>query len=442
MSSRLSLLVDLASLLAREVDLDVLLATACERLAAALGADRVTLWLVDAERKTLVTRVALLPEASSLTQPLDRGIAGYVARTGELVRLDDAQSDPRFDPSIDRATGYTTRSMLVAPVRESARAPVRAVVQVLNRKEGGAFDEEDERYLAALAAQLASALELTTLKAADSSRPGVTLRGPFNRIVGRSRALTEVYERISLAADTDATVLFRGESGTGKSIFARAIHVNGKRQTGPFVTVDCTTLPPQLVESELFGHERGAFTGADRRVPGKVEMAQGGTLFLDEIGDLPVDVQGKFLRFLQERTFERVGGRVTLSSDVRIVCATHRDLETAVADGRFRGDLYYRIRVVEILLPPLRVRGGDGSNRWRAISPIASLRATAAPPRCSTRRRWRCCAPTPGRGTCASSSIGSRARWSSRRAASSAARRCPRTKPRRTRPRPMPPRAA
>jgi Nif-specific regulatory protein len=123
--------------------------------------------------------------------------------------------------------------------------------------------------------------------------------------------------------------------------------------------VDCTTLPLQLVESELFGHERGAFTGADKRVPGKVELANKGTLFLDEVGDLPLEIQGKLLRFLQERAFERVGGRQTLESDVRIVCATHRNLSKAVKEGRFREDLYYRVKVVEIELPPLRMRGGD-----------------------------------------------------------------------------------
>ena len=123
--------------------------------------------------------------------------------------------------------------------------------------------------------------------------------------------------------------------------------------------MDCTTLPSQLVESELFGHERGAFTGADRRVPGRVELAHGGTLFLDEIGDLPPEMQGKLLRFLQDRTFERVGGRQELSSDVRILCATHRDLERYVADGKFREDLYYRVRVIEIEIPPLRARGPD-----------------------------------------------------------------------------------
>ncbi|MBX3188271.1 MAG: sigma-54-dependent Fis family transcriptional regulator [Labilithrix sp.] len=369
MVNRLSLLVDLASLLTREVDFDALLATACERVAEALSAERATIWLVDAEHGDLVTRVAVLPELPALRLPLARGIAGWVARTGETVRIADAAIDPRFDPSVDKATGYTTRAILAVPIREEPSSgagrepgPVRGVLQLLNRAprsdaSGAAFDEEDEKYLVALANQIARALSLTTLRPADASSAGLTLRGPFNRIVGRSDELRAVYERVTLAAQTDATVLLRGETGTGKGLFSRAIHVNSSRQAGPFVIVDCTTLPAQLVESELFGHERGAFTGADRRVPGKVEMAQGGTLFLDEIGDLPHDMQGKLLRFLQERMFERVGGRQTLSSDVRVVCATHHDLERLVSEGRFREDLYYRVRVVEIEIPPLRARG-------------------------------------------------------------------------------------
>jgi len=360
--NRLSLLVDLASLLTREVDFDALLATACERVAEALSAERATIWLVDAERGDLVTRVAVLPELSGLRLPLDRGIAGWVARTGDTVRIEDASRDPRFDSSVDKVTGYTTRTILAVPIREESGGPVRGVVQVLNRAAEtttarASFDEEDEKYLVALANQIARAFSLTTLRPADAAGPGVTLRGPFNRIVGRGAELRAVYERITLAAQTDATVLLRGETGTGKGLFSRAIHVNSERQAGPFVVVDCTTLPIQLVESELFGHERGAFTGADRRVPGKVETAEGGTLFLDEIGDLPHDVQGKLLRFLQDRTFERVGGRQTLSADVRVVCATHQDLESLVAAGKFREDLYYRIRVVEIEIPPLRTRG-------------------------------------------------------------------------------------
>jgi len=245
---------------------------------------------------------------------------------------------------------------------EAPGQPVRGVVQVLNHRDGH-FDDEDERYLSALARELSHVLSLTTLRAGDSERPGLVMRGPYNRIVGRSPAMEQVYERIHLSAQTDASVLLRGETGTGKTLLARAIHVNSARQTGPFVTVDCTTLPSQLVEAELFGHERGAFTGADRRVPGRVELARGGTLFLDEVGELPPRSQGKLLRLLQDKRFERVGGRETLEVDVRIICATHRNLEELVAKGEFREDLYYRMRVVEIEVPPLRDRGPEEVER-------------------------------------------------------------------------------
>jgi DNA-binding NtrC family response regulator/putative methionine-R-sulfoxide reductase with GAF domain len=356
--SRLSLLVDLASVLAREVDLDALLSMAAQRVAVALRADRASIWLIDADHGDLVTGVAVLPEVLELRQPIDRGLAGFVARTGDVVRVDDAGSDDRFDPSADRATGYRTRSVLCAPIREDARAPVRGVIQVLNRSDGP-FDGEDERYLVVLGLQLGRALELTTLRARGADRPGVVLRGRFNHILGRSPSMQAVFNRIALAAQTDATVLLRGETGTGKGLLARAVHVNSPRQSGPFVTVDCTTLPAQLIESELFGHERGAFTGADRRVPGRLEVAHGGTVLVDEIGDLPIEMQGKLLRFMQDRKFERVGGRTPLQADVRVICATHRDLEEAVRQERFRQDLYYRIRVVEVRVPPLRERGPD-----------------------------------------------------------------------------------
>jgi Nif-specific regulatory protein len=152
-------------------------------------------------------------------------------------------------------------------------------------------------------------------------------------------------------------VLIHGETGTGKGLIARAIHVNSERRDAPMITVDCTTLPANLVESELFGHERGAYTGADARVMGKVEAAHKGTLFLDEIGELPLELQGKLLRFVQERKFERVGGRETLTADVRLVAATNRDLAAMIAAGQFRSDLYFRLRVIELELPPLRARG-------------------------------------------------------------------------------------
>jgi Nif-specific regulatory protein len=351
--------MDLTGSLAREIDLDQLLQQVCDRLRAAMHCERATLWLIDAEASVLVSRVALSLELPELRQPLGHGFVGVCAATGETIASEEAQADSRFDPAVDRKTGYVTRNVLVVPIREHERAPIRGVVQLLNQErsnERALFTEDDRKYVGALASQLARALDLTTLRA-RGTEPGVVLRGPFNRIIGQSPTLARVYERVQRAAETDVTVLIRGETGTGKGLLARAIHVNSPRQRGPFVTVDATTLPKDLVESELFGHERGAFTGADRRVLGRVELAEGGTLFLDEIGDLSLESQGKLLRLLQERSFERVGGRQTVRADVRFVCATFRDLEEAVRKGTFREDLFYRLRVVEIEVPPLRDRG-------------------------------------------------------------------------------------
>ncbi len=181
----------------------------------------------------------------------------------------------------------------------------------------------------------------------------------FGAIVGESPALRDVLARVEQVAQTSSTVLLRGETGTGKEMVARAIHINSARESRPFVRVNCAALAPGVLESELFGHEKGAFTGAVARRLGRFELADGGTLFLDEVGDLPLDVQVKLLRVLQEREFERVGGAETVKVDVRIVSATHRDLEQQIADGTFREDLYYRLNVFPIRLPPLRDRPSD-----------------------------------------------------------------------------------
>jgi DNA-binding NtrC family response regulator len=183
--------------------------------------------------------------------------------------------------------------------------------------------------------------------------------GRFAEMIGQSPAMRRVFETIDKVAPTDVTVLLRGESGTGKELVARAMHSRSPRANRSFVAVNCAAFSAELVQSELFGHEKGAFTGALARREGKFELADGGTLFLDEIGDMSLETQGKLLRVLQEKRFERVGGNQSLAADVRIIAATNQDLETMVADGRFREDLYYRIKVVEMRLPPLRERPAD-----------------------------------------------------------------------------------
>src|SRR5215469_14333494 len=181
----------------------------------------------------------------------------------------------------------------------------------------------------------------------------------FEQIVGQSPAMRRVFETIDKVADADVTILIRGASGTGKELVANALHWRSPRRAKPLVKMNCAALSQELVESELFGHERGAFTGAIARREGKFEAADGGTLFLDEVGDMPVETQAKLLRVLQEKQFERVGGNQPLSVDVRIIAATNQDLEAMVKQGRFREDLYYRIKVVELRVPPLRERRED-----------------------------------------------------------------------------------
>jgi DNA-binding NtrC family response regulator len=181
----------------------------------------------------------------------------------------------------------------------------------------------------------------------------------FANLIGTSPGMRRVFEMVQKVAETDLTVLIRGESGTGKELIAQAIHDTSNRKQRPFVAVNCAAINRELVESELFGHEKGAFTGADSRRLGRFEAADGGTIFLDEIGDMAPETQAKVLRVLQEKTLERVGGSQSVDIDVRVVAATHRDLEKDVADGRFREDLYYRLKVVEIELPALRDRSED-----------------------------------------------------------------------------------
>jgi two-component system nitrogen regulation response regulator GlnG len=178
-------------------------------------------------------------------------------------------------------------------------------------------------------------------------------------IVGRSKAMQEVFKSIGRVASTDATVLIRGESGTGKELVARALYQHSIRADKPFLIINCVAIPETLLESELFGYEKGAFTGAVNRRVGKIEQANGGTVFLDEIGDMPFSIQAKILRLLQEKSIERLGGRSPIPVDVRVLAATNRDLEAALVEGRFREDLYYRLKVVTLKLPPLRERTTD-----------------------------------------------------------------------------------
>lgn len=204
------------------------------------------------------------------------------------------------------------------------------------------------------------ALEMRRLMHVPVSLPGSAEdESQTDRMIGRSSQILEVYKSIGRVAPQDVTVLIRGESGTGKELIARAIYQHSQRSAAPFLAVNCAAIPDALLESELFGHEKGSFTGADRQRIGKFEQCSGGTIFLDEVGDMSPLVQGKLLRLLQEQRFERVGGNQTIQTDVRLIAATHRDLEAMSNAGTFRADLYYRLNGFTIAIPPLRERGDD-----------------------------------------------------------------------------------
>ena len=330
-------LLSVSGLVGQEVQLDELLQALVDRVARAMQADRGTLWLIDYGRSEIFTRAAHLPELKQIRVKLGQGIAGHVASSGGVVNMPTAQGEKRFNPEVDRLTGYHTSTMLTVPLID-AGGEIFGVLQVLNRL-GGRFDEEDEGRMVKMAAQISTALQATSLYP-ELKRAREQPQSPvgyfFNKVIGESAPMRAIYKVVQKAAGTDATVLIRGESGSGKELIARAVHVNSRRRAKPFVKVDCAALPATLIENELFGHEKGAFTGAEARSLGKFEAAQGGTVFIDELGELPMSVQGKLLRVLQDREFERVGGTQTVQVDVRIVAATNRDLKKMVAEEKFR----------------------------------------------------------------------------------------------------------
>jgi two-component system response regulator AtoC len=287
----------------------------------------------------------------------------------------DAEAELDFQRPGDRALcEYGARALLTVPLLICEH--VEGVLCFAKRRPHW-YDRADVEIATAIAAQLVVALQHQRLAEEQSHRARlegharqleqrlVTLRQAldsqhgFDRILGQDPGFREALASAAKVAATDTTVLLTGESGTGKELVARAIHHSSPRADGPYVAINCAALPDTLVDSELFGHERGAFTGADKMKPGRFELAAGGTLFLDEVGELPPTVQAKLLRVLQEHEFQRVGGTATLKADVRLIAATNRDLERAVEAGTFREDLFYRLNVFRVHLPTLRERGDD-----------------------------------------------------------------------------------
>ncbi|MEQ8835299.1 MAG: sigma 54-interacting transcriptional regulator, partial [Lacipirellulaceae bacterium] len=324
-----------------------------------LDADRASIFLWDRANKQLVGRPALGVEDGELRIPDDAGIVGQVIHSGESRRVGGGLGDEDIDRNVDEQTGYKTSTLLCVPLT-SPEGKLLGAFEVLN-KHNGHFSSEDEHGLTELAAHAAVALENTQQleelltkhqQLVDQAAEGVQL-------IGDSPAIEAVRSTAKRIADTDLAILILGENGTGKEVVAQSIHYLSSRREQPFIAVNCAALTETLLESELFGHEKGAFTDAHEARAGKFELASGGTLFLDEIGDMSLSGQAKLLRVLEEKTVVRVGGSTPIHTEVRILAATNQDLAVMVREKKFREDLFFRLNVVSLELPPLRNRGDD-----------------------------------------------------------------------------------
>ena len=309
----------------------------------------------------LVIQYATGPASDAISKlrfPATKGIAGHCISTGQIIVVYDAKKSLHHFADIDKLSGFETESVLCVPLCIKGKAI--GCVELLNKRDGTTFNDDDIA-VAAIMSNLA-AVSVSNAKSYDNlQRTNYALKSQFSAdmVMGKNKKMKKILQSINKLKDAKSNVLILGESGTGKGVIARTIHEQSSRKDNPFITVNCSVLSPTLLESELFGHEKGAFTGADKLKLGRFEIADGGTVFLDEIGEIDKSTQTKLLRVLQEKVFERVGSTQTLTTDIRIIAATNTALEKAVEQNLFRRDLYYRLKVIVFQLPPLRERSED-----------------------------------------------------------------------------------
>ena len=345
------------------LEIDELLAMVMDAAKDIVGVKNGSLLLVQDE-KTLKLQFYQasgenMGQLKNIDLPPGVGISGHVAKTGESIISNDVAKDPRWYQKVSEKVKTPVQSMASYPLILEKK--VIGVVQFLDKVDGGIFTEEDSEILERFAKLMAKFFQVSRNRKLLGEEFGQLKDQYLQRyaIVGESQAIKKCIKMAERVADSKAAVLLTGESGTGKELFAHLIHDRGQRQNKPFISVSCGAIPSSILERELFGHEKGAFTGADSQKIGLFEAADKGTLFLDEIGELPMDMQVKLLRVLQEESFIRLGGTKNINVDVRIVTATNRDLEKEVRDGNFRQDLFYRINVIKIVLPSLREKMED-----------------------------------------------------------------------------------
>jgi Nif-specific regulatory protein len=368
-AQRLSTLLDVSQALSGTLNLKTSLHRVLEILATEYDAVRGLISLVDNDGNVRVEAADGIGDtARPIRYQLGEGITGRVVESGKPIVVPQVSREPAMLHRASRRPElrHQELSFICVPILLNRRG-VGALAIDLKFSPDRTFNRS-VKFFGIVASMVAQAVKIHRLIEEDKQRlvdentqlrQELRERYDFSNLVGSSGPMRQIYEQVAQVARTNTTVLIRGESGTGKELIAHAVHYNSLRAKKPFVKVSCAALPESLIESELFGYEKGAFTGADARKKGRFEMAEGGTLFLDEIGDLHPAAQVKLLRVLQQREFERVGGTETIKANVRLIAATNKDLERAMADGTFREDLYYRLNVFMLFVPPLRERKPD-----------------------------------------------------------------------------------
>jgi Nif-specific regulatory protein len=355
------LLLDASKLINSSFDLNKALKHILKAVSHSTNSEAVSLLLINPNTKNLYFKTASgnMSILKNFSLKMGEGIAGWVALHRKSLIVNNVKDDPRHKQDIDKMTGFVTHSIMATPV--VYQGEILGTLEVLNPREKLQFDDADLILVEALASQVAIAI-----KYCDSykklNEKNTELKKAINlenTIIGQSKAIREVIQLAEKVAPFDVTVLLTGESGTGKELIARLIHESSPRKEKPFIAVNCSALPENLIESELFGHEKGAFTGAITNRKGKFEIASGGTLFLDEIGDMGFSVQAKILRVLETGIIERVGSDQLIKTDVRIIAATNKHLKLLLHEQKFREDLYYRLNEIHIEIPPLRERRSD-----------------------------------------------------------------------------------